>query len=60
VPLDAVIYEACLEARFDPSDSAFVDVRLALFPGRYLYVEVIELLAIDHGHTQLFSLSCID
>ena len=54
VALDAVIYEARLEARFDPSDAAFVDVRLALLSGRYLDVEIIELLAVHHGHTQLF------
>ena len=30
VALDAVIYEARLETRLDPSDAAFVDVRFAL------------------------------
>src|SRR5699024_5360282 len=60
VPLDAVVYETGFEARLYPSDLALVDVGLALLSGRYLYVEVIELLAIDHGHPQLFALSCID
>src|SRR6185436_15443500 len=59
VALDAEIYETGLEARLYPSDTAFVDVRLALFSGRYLDVEIIELLAIHHGHAQLFPLSCI-
>ena len=59
VALDAVIYEARLEARFDPSDAAFIDVGLALLSGRYLDIEVIELLAVDHGQTQLFFLSCV-
>jgi hypothetical protein len=59
VALDAEIYETGLETRLYPSDAAFVDVRLALFSGRYLDVEIIELLAIHHGHAQLFPLSCI-
>ncbi len=38
VPRNAVIDEAGLETRFDPSDAAFVDVGLALLSGRDLDV----------------------
>jgi hypothetical protein len=38
VPLDAIVYEARLEARLDPSDAALVDVGLALLSGRDLDV----------------------
>ena len=59
VALDAEIYETGLEARLYPSDAALVDFRFTLLSGRYLDVEIIELLAIHHGHAQLFPLSCI-
>src|SRR5690606_21726262 len=56
----AVLDEAGLERRFDAGDAPLVDVALLLFPGRDLDVEIVEGLAIDDGHTQLLTLSCVD
>ncbi len=60
VALGAVVDEAGFEDGLDARDPALVDVGLLLFAGRDVDVEVVELLAIDHGDAQLFLLSCID
>ena len=56
----AVFDEAGFERGFDAGDAAFVDIGLFLFLGRSLDVEIVEGLAIDDGHAQLFTLSCVD
>ena len=56
----AIVDEGRFETRLDPGDTAFIDVGFSLLSGRNLDIKIVELLAIDHGHAQLFSLSRID
>ena len=60
VAFGAVFDEAGFQGGLDAGDAALVDVGLLLLPGRDLDVEVVERLAIHHGHAQLFRLSRID
>src|SRR5690606_6369614 len=41
VALSTVIDETGFEARLDARDAPFVDVRFALFSGRYLYIKIV-------------------
>ncbi|HET6605582.1 MAG TPA: hypothetical protein VFG62_02855, partial [Rhodopila sp.] len=45
---------------FDASDAALIDIGLFLLAGRDFDIEIVKGLAIDNGHTQLFTLSCVD
>ena len=49
-----------LEARLDARDLALVDIGFLTFAGGEFDVEIVKALAIDHRHTQLLFLSCID
>ena len=60
VAFGAVFDEAGFQRGFDPGDAAFVDIGLFLLFGGNLDVEIVERLAIDNGHAQLFTLSCVD
>ncbi|MCY1219147.1 hypothetical protein D9M72_311100 [compost metagenome] len=60
VALGAEVDEGCLEAGFDASDSAFVDVGLLLLAGTRFDVQVIQALAVDQSNTQLFGLSRVN
>ncbi len=54
-----VFDEGRFEAGFEPGDPALIDIGLFLFPGRGFDIEVDQPLAVDHGHAQLFFLSCV-
>ena len=58
--LSAVIDEGGFEGGFEPDDAALVDVRLLLFFRGLLDVDVVQGLAIDDRHAQLFGLRGID
>ena len=60
VALRAEIDKGSLQARFDASDAAFIDVGLFLLACTGLDVQVVEALAIYQGNTQLFGLSCVN
>jgi hypothetical protein len=60
VAVGAIVNKSGLEAGLDACDFAFIDVGLALGSRWDFYIKVEQPLAIDHGDTQLFSLSCID
>ena len=60
VALSAVFDEAGFQRGFDPGDAAEIDVRLLLFAGGDLDVEIEQGLAIHDSHAQLFTLSCVD
>ena len=60
VAFSAVINEGSVEAGLDPGNLTLIDVGLFLGAGCNLDVEIDEFLTIDHGHTQLFFLSCVD
>ena len=60
VAVAAVFDEGRLQRRFQPGDAALVDVGLLLFPGRLFDVDVVQVLAVDDGHAQLFGLRGID
>src|SRR5581483_8151211 len=56
----AVVDEASLERGLHARDAPLVDVGFLLFLGGNLDVEIVKALAIDNGHAQLFTLSCVD
>ena len=58
--LGAVVYERGFETWLDPRNLAFIDVGFLTFAGGTFDIEVVEALAIDHRHAQLFLLSRID
>ena len=58
--LSAEIDEGCLKAWLDTGDFAFVDIRLLLLATTGLNIQVVQLLAVYKGYTQLFCLSCVD
>ena len=60
VALGAEVDEGSLEAGFDASNAALVDVGLLLLASARLDIEVEQALAIDQGNTQLFGLSRVD
>jgi len=60
VTLGAVVNECCFEARLDSGDTALVYIGFLLLVRWGLNVQVEQVLAIDHGHTQLFGLRGID
>ena len=60
VAFAAVLHEGRLEGRFQPHDAALVDVGLLLFLRGLLDVDVVQVLAIDDRHAQLFGLRGID
>jgi len=60
VALCAIFHEAGFKRRFDAGDAAFVDVGFLLFARSQLDTQVIKLLSINQGNSQLFLLSCID
>ncbi len=60
VALAAVFDEAGFQRGLDPGDAAEIDVRLLLFAGGNLDIEIEQGLAIDDSHAQLFTLSCVD
>ncbi len=56
----AVVDEAGFKGLFDASDAAFIDIGLFLFAGWDFDIKIVKGLAIHDGHTQLFTLSCVD
>ena len=60
VAAGAVIHKRGLETGLDARDFSFVDIGFFAFASRGFDIEVVQTLAIDHGHAQLFFLSCID
>jgi hypothetical protein len=56
----AILDEASFQAGFDARDPTLVDVGFALFLGRYLDIQVVNLLTINQCDAQLLFLSCID
>jgi len=60
VALGAVLDEAGFERSLDPGDSALVNIGFFLFPRGDFDVQVVQGLAIDNGHAQLFTLSRVD
>ena len=48
------------EAGLDARDLSFVDVGFFALASRCFDIEIVEALAIDHRHAQLFFLSRID
>jgi hypothetical protein len=56
----AVVDKRRLEAWLDAGYPAFVDIGFLAFACGSFDIEVIEALAVDHRHAQLFFLSCID
>jgi hypothetical protein len=56
----AVVDEARLQARFDPGDDTFIDVRLALFAPGLFDVEVDQLLTIDDRHPKFFGVGGVE
>ena len=60
VALGAIIDKSSFEAGFDAGNLTLVDVRFFLFSRGYFDIEIVESLAIDHGHSQLFGLSGVD
>ena len=59
-PLGAEVHERGLQAGLHPNDLALVDVALGLLAAAVFEVQVIELLAIDQSHPQLFGLGGVD
>src|SRR3546814_8201256 len=60
VTVAAVLDEGGLERGLEAGDLALVDVRLGLFFRRLLDVDVVQGLAIDGRHAQLFCLRSVD
>ena len=60
MPFGTVVDERGFEAGLDARDFAFVDIGLFAFARGSFDIQVIEALAVDHRHAQLFFLSCID
>jgi len=60
VTLGAVFDEAGFEGGFYTGDAALVDIGLFLLFRGGLDIEIVERLAIDNGHAQLFTLSCVN
>ncbi|MCY1407593.1 hypothetical protein D9M71_228990 [compost metagenome] len=60
VALRAEIDKGSLEAWFDASNPAFIDVGLLLLACTGFDVQVVEALAIYQCNTQLFGLSCVN
>ena len=60
VTIGAVVDEGSFEGRFETGDAAFVDVGLFLDAIAVFDIEVIQLLTIDEGDTQLFFLSRVN
>jgi hypothetical protein len=60
VALAAVVDEGGLEAGFDASDAALVDIGLLLFARRNFDGEIVELLSVNEGDAQFFLLRRID
>ncbi|MNN57412.1 hypothetical protein D3C81_1724010 [compost metagenome] len=58
--LRAEIDKGSLEAWFDASNPAFIDVGLLLLACTGFDVQVVEALAIYQCNTQLFGLSCVN
>ena len=55
-----VIDKGSFETGLDAGDFTLVYVGFFLASGGYLDIKIVELLAIHHGHTQLFGLRGID
>ena len=60
MPFRPVIDEGGVQTGFDAGDPALVDIGLFLFPGRNFDVQVIQILPVHAGNTQLLGLSCVD
>ena len=60
MPVCAIVYERRFETGLDARNLSFVDVAFLTFAGRCFDVQVVQELAVDHRHAQLFFLSCID
>src|SRR5690606_36068937 len=60
VAVAAILDECRFERRLEPGDPALVDVAFLLFLRRLLDIDVVQRLAIDDRHPQLFGLGGID
>ena len=60
VTVGAEVYESRLETGLDACDLSFVDIGFLSLATCQLDIQIEEALAIDHRHSQLFSLSRID
>jgi hypothetical protein len=58
--LGPVIDEGRFQAGFNSSNFSFVYIGLFLSSGGYLDIKIVQFLAIDQGHSQLFGLRGID
>ena len=56
----AIINERRFETGLEAGDCAFIDIGFLAFASRCFDIEVVQSLAVDHGHAQLFYLSCVD
>ena len=57
--LGAVIDKGGFQTRLDAGDAPFVNIGFFLFAGGTFDIQIVQLLAIDHGNTQLLRLSCV-
>ena len=58
--IGAVVYKRSFETGLDARNFSFVYIGFFAFASRCFDIEVVEQLAVDHRHAQLFFLSCID
>ena len=54
--ISTIINKGGFEAGLDAGNDAFINVALALLFGGGFNIEIDELLSVDDGHAQLFSL----
>ena len=53
--IGAEVHKGGFEAGFNAGDASLVDVGFFLFTGAAFYVQVKQLLTIDHSDTQFFT-----
>ncbi len=57
----ATVFDECrFQTRFDPGNLSLINIGFFLFLGRKLQVEIVQELAVDDRHAQLFALRGID
>jgi hypothetical protein len=58
--ISAIVNKGCFETRLDAGDFSLIYVRFFLLSRWNFDIEIVELLAVDHRHPQLFGLGGID
>ena len=58
--LGTIVNKSSLQAGLNPGDCTFVDTRFLLFARCNFDIQIVELLAIDHGHARLLFLEGVD